>query len=68
MPDDETQHQEPGESSHLHEHDLDAFRSERDVDPLNLNFLRSIDRLARRLTDLGASISRRVRTRVTKRR
>jgi hypothetical protein len=68
MPDDETQHQEPPRNSDLHDHDLDAFTRERSVDPLNLNFLSSIDRLARGLTDLGGSVWRRLRERVTKRR
>jgi hypothetical protein len=67
MPDDETQHQDPAQNSDPHEHDLDAFSRERSVDPLNLNFLSSVDRLARWLVDLGASISRRLGERVTRR-
>jgi len=68
MPDDETQHEDPAQNSDPHEHDLDAFRRERGGDPLNLNFLSGIDRLARGLVDLGASISRRLGERMMKRR
>ena len=60
MRDDETQHQELAQGPDLHEHDLDAYMREGSVDPLNLNFMTSVGRLARGLTDLGASIWRRV--------
>ena len=67
MADDETQHQDPAQNSPPHEHDLDVYMRERSVDPLNLNFLSSIDRLARGLMDLGGSISRRLGERLTRR-